>query len=118
MRVAAAWADAQDMLIIRFGDQMNNVAVTDGDKVSAEQVLGYHVDYYPINDVMAYYNAVSDEDVKALVAEYFKLYDHAPELEDGSLHQSMELRQGRNRHSSRAERHGCQRLHHQLQRFG
>ena len=52
MRVAAAWADAQDMLIIRFGDQMNNVAVTDGDKVSAEQVLGYHVDYYPINDVM------------------------------------------------------------------
>ena len=47
LRVAAAWADAQDMLIIRFGDQMNNVAVTDGDKVSAEQVLGYHVDYYP-----------------------------------------------------------------------
>ncbi len=82
MRVAAAWADAQDMLIIRFGDQMNNVAVTDGDKVSAEQVLGYHVDYYPINDVMTYYDAVSDEDVKALVAEYFKLYDHAPELED------------------------------------
>ena len=43
------------MLIIRFGDQMNNVAVTDGDKVSAEQVLGYHVDYYPINDVMTHY---------------------------------------------------------------
>ena len=36
MRVCAAWADAQDMLIIRFGDQMNNVAVTDGDKVEAE----------------------------------------------------------------------------------
>ena len=34
-RVCAAWADAQDMLIIRFGDQMNNVAVTDGDKVAA-----------------------------------------------------------------------------------
>ena len=45
---------------------MNNVAVTDGDKVSAEQVLGYHVDYYPINDVMTYYNAVDDADVKAL----------------------------------------------------
>ena len=81
MRVAAAWADAQDMLIIRFGDQMNNVAVTDGDKVSAEQVLGYHVDYYPINDVMTYYNAVDDADVKALVAEYFKLYDHDAALE-------------------------------------
>ena len=35
------WADSQDMLIIRFGDQMNNVAVTDGDKVEAEQRMGY-----------------------------------------------------------------------------
>ena len=44
MRVCAGWADSQDMLIIRFGDQMNNVAVTDGDKVEAEQRMGYHVD--------------------------------------------------------------------------
>ena len=35
MRVCAGWADSQDMLIIRFGDQMNNVAVTDGDKVES-----------------------------------------------------------------------------------
>ena len=41
MRVCAAWADSQDMLILRFGDQMNNVAVTDGDKVEAEQRMGY-----------------------------------------------------------------------------
>ena len=46
MRVCAAWADSQDMLILRFGDQMNNVAVTDGDKVEAEQRMGYHVDYW------------------------------------------------------------------------
>ena len=82
MRVAAAWADSQDMLIIRFGDQMNNVAVTDGDKVEAELKLGYHVDYCPINDVMAYYNAVDDKDTRALVQQYFADYDHAPELED------------------------------------
>jgi L-arabinose isomerase len=82
MRVAAAWADAQDMLILRFGDQMNNVAVTDGDKVSAEQVLGYHVDYCPVNDLMKYYHAVEDGDVKALVDTYFREYDHAPELEN------------------------------------
>ena len=81
MRVCAGWADAQDMLIIRFGDQMNNVAVTDGDKVSAEQVLGYHVDYCPVNDLMKYYNAVEDKDVQAMVDTYFKEYDHAPELE-------------------------------------
>ena len=40
MRVAAAWADAQDMLIIRFGDQMNNVAVTDGDKGQRRTSIG------------------------------------------------------------------------------
>ena len=81
-RVCAAWADAQDMLIIRFGDQMNNVAVTDGDKVAAEQVLGYHVDYYPINDVMAYYDKVTDTETKELVATYFKEYDHDATLEN------------------------------------
>ena len=81
-RVCAAWADAQDMLIIRFGDQMNNVAVTDGDKVAAEQVLGYHVDYYPINDVMAYYDKVTDTETKELVATYFKEYDHDTAVEN------------------------------------
>ncbi len=77
-RVAAAWADAKDMLIIRFGDQMNNVAVTDGDKVSAEQVLGYHVDYCPVSELMEYYKKVEDKDVDALVAEYEKLYKVVP----------------------------------------
>ena len=81
-RVAAAWADSQDMLILRFGDQMNNVAVTDGDKVEAELRLGYHVDYTPVSELMEYYKKVSDEDVDALVATYFQLYAHAPELED------------------------------------
>ena len=82
MCVAAAWADAQDMLIIRFGDQMNNVAVTDGDKVEAELKLGYHVDYCPVNDLMEYYDTVEDKDIEELVGQYFAEYDHVPELED------------------------------------
>ena len=82
MRVCAGWADSQDMLILRFGDQMNNVAVTDGDKVEAEQRLGYHVDYCPVNNLMEYFKEVSDEDVNALVATYFKEYDHDAALED------------------------------------
>ena len=82
-RVCAAWADAQDMLIIRFGDQMNNVAVTDGDKVAAEQVMGYHVDYCPVSELMEAQNQVNDEDVKALVDEYFSLYEHDAAMEDG-----------------------------------
>jgi len=81
-RVCAAWADSQDMLVLRFGDQMNNVAVTDGDKVAAEQVLGYHVDYMPFSEVMTFFNDIKDADVDELVGVYFKEYDHAKELED------------------------------------
>ena len=61
---------------------MNNVAVTDGDKVEAEQRLGYHVDYCPVNDLMEYYKKATDEEVKALVDTYFKLYEHDAALED------------------------------------
>nr|WP_139265146.1 L-arabinose isomerase [Bacteroides ihuae] len=74
MRVSAGWADAQDMRIIRFGDQMNNVAVTDGDKVEAELRLGYHVDYYPIANLVAVLNKVTDEEIQALVATYEEEY--------------------------------------------
>ncbi|MDI9552062.1 MAG: L-arabinose isomerase [Bacteroidales bacterium] len=81
-RVAAAWADAQDMRIIRFGDQMNNVAVTDGDKVEAEMRLGYHVDYVPFSEIMPYFDKVLDTDVEELVQIYFKEYDHDEALED------------------------------------
>jgi len=84
-RVAAAWADSQDMLILRFGDQMNNVAVTDGDKVAAEQVLGYHVDYMAFSDVLPYFDAVKDADVDDLVENvYFKEYEVADALKDKS----------------------------------
>ncbi|MDR3117824.1 MAG: L-arabinose isomerase [Mediterranea sp.] len=79
MRVAAAWADAQDMLIIRFGDQMNNVAVTDGDKVDAEIKLGYHVDYCPIAILAAYQNDVTEADIDRLVETYGKEYAVAPD---------------------------------------
>ena len=81
-RVCAAWADSQDMLILRFGDQMNNVAVTDGDKVEAEIRLGYHVDYMPFSEAMTYFDAVKDADVEQLVGEYFRLYAHDAALED------------------------------------
>ncbi len=83
MRVAAAWADAQDMLIIRFGDQMNNVAVTDGDKVEAEMRLGYHVDYQPIGQLVAIQDKVTDADIAELVAIYEKEYDLADNCKEG-----------------------------------
>ncbi|GHV64271.1 L-arabinose isomerase [Bacteroidia bacterium] len=84
MRVAAAWADSQDMRIIRFGDNMNNVAVTDGDKVEAEIRLGYHVDNAPIAKLVPYVEAVSEAEIDALVAEYEKLYDFAADCKKGA----------------------------------
>jgi L-arabinose isomerase len=84
MRVAAAWADAQDMRIVRFGDNMNNVAVTDGDKVEAEIRLGYHVDYYPIGDLVAYQDQVTEQQVDELVAVYEKEYDFADNCKKGA----------------------------------
>ncbi|HHX31900.1 MAG TPA: L-arabinose isomerase [Bacteroidales bacterium] len=83
MRVAAAWADAQDMTIVRFGDNMNNVAVTDGDRLEAELRLGYHVDYYGIGELVAYQDKVTESDINDLVSEYEKLYSFADNCKKG-----------------------------------
>jgi L-arabinose isomerase len=83
MRVATAWADAQDMVIVRFGDNMNNVAVTSGDNLEAEIRLGYHCDYYGVGDLVAYQDEVTDADIDALVAEYEKEYILAEDCKAG-----------------------------------
>ncbi|MDR2840892.1 MAG: L-arabinose isomerase [Paludibacter sp.] len=84
MRVCAAWADSQNMRIIRFGDNMNNVAVTDGDKVEAEIRFGYHVDNAPIAKLVSYVDAVSETEINTLIAEYQKLYDFADNCKPGA----------------------------------
>jgi L-arabinose isomerase len=83
MRVSAAWADAQDMRIVRFGDQMNNVAVTDGDKVDAEIKFGYHVDYCPIAELVAVQNTITDAEVAELLNTYEKEYEVAGDCKEG-----------------------------------
>ncbi len=83
MRVCAGWADSQDMLIIRFGDNMNNVAVTDGDKVEAEMRLGYHVDNAPIATLLPYVEAVTDSEIEAAIASYEQVYDFASDCKKG-----------------------------------
>ncbi len=73
-RVAAGVADAKNVRCLMFGMNMNNVAVTDGDRVEFEQRLGYHVDYYPVSSLMEYFKQVTDAEADALVEEYKKLY--------------------------------------------
>ena len=73
-RVAAGVKDAHNVRCLMFGMNMNNVAVTDGDRVEFEQRLGYHVDYYPVSSMMEYWRQVTDAEVDALVEEYKKEY--------------------------------------------
>ncbi|MDO4575693.1 MAG: L-arabinose isomerase [Planctomycetia bacterium] len=77
-RVCAAWADQQRLKILRFGDNMNNVAVTDGDRVEAESVLGYHVDYVPVGDLAEVQQSVTQAEIDELLTQYETEYAFAP----------------------------------------
>jgi len=74
VRAAAAWHDSQGAKVARFGDNMRNVAVTEGDKVSAQIKLGYEVHGYAIGDLVKFIEAVTDSQVKTLVDEYKSMY--------------------------------------------
>jgi len=63
MRAACAWADWQGTRVVRLGDNMREVAVTEGDKVEAQLRLGYAVNGYGVGDVVTYVNEVADAEV-------------------------------------------------------
>jgi L-arabinose isomerase len=74
IRAAAAYDDALNMKIARFGDNMRDVAVTEGNKVSAQIKMGYSVYGYGIGDLVKVVNDVSGGSVKRLLEEYSALY--------------------------------------------
>ena len=78
-RAAAGWHESQHLKVARFGDNMRDVSVTDGDKVSAEATLGYSVNGYGIGDLAARMNQFSDAEVATLVAQYREDYSIAKE---------------------------------------
>jgi L-arabinose isomerase len=83
-RAAAARAALARMRVARFGDNMRNVAVTEGDKVEAELRFGVSVNTYGVNDLVSVVDAIEDKRIDDLVAEYEDLYDVAPELRAGA----------------------------------
>jgi L-arabinose isomerase len=90
IRAAAAWHDAQGARVARFGDNMREVAVTEGDKVEAQIQLGYSVNGFGIGDLVKVVNGVSEAEIDRLVAEYDDIYTVAEELRpDGSQRQSL-----------------------------
>ncbi|MBU4408724.1 MAG: L-arabinose isomerase, partial [Actinobacteria bacterium] len=89
-RAALGRAEMATMKLVRFGDNMRNVAVTEGDKVEAERRFGVSVNTYGVNDLVAVVDAVSDAEISALVAEYLDSYDVAAELLPGAeRHESL-----------------------------
>src|SRR5690242_16659269 len=90
MRAAAGWNDWQNARFCRFGDNMRQVAVTDGDKVEAELKFGYSVNTHGIGDLVKLINEVADADVNKLIQEYQDNYKLDESLNHGNeKHQSL-----------------------------
>jgi L-arabinose isomerase len=82
-RAALAWDDMQGAKFARFGDNMREVAVTEGDKVAAQIKFGFSVNGYSLGDLNKYVEAVSDTEVKTLLQEYEDSYVLQAELTAG-----------------------------------
>lgn len=89
-RAAAGWNDWQQAKFVRFGDNMRNVAVTEGDKVEAEITFGYSVNTYGVGDLVKTINEVTEHSIDLLIEEYEDSYVLVDELlRGGSRHQSL-----------------------------
>ena len=92
-RAASARHDWERGRIARIGDNMREVAVTEGDKVEAQRRLGFSVNTFGVGDLAARVDAASDADVDVLIEAYLDTYDVAPVLRPGAERASS-LRDG------------------------
>lgn len=92
MRAAAAWHDWQNGKVARFGDNMREVAVTEGDKVEAQIKFGYSVSGYGVGDLVKAIKEVPEQDVAQLVEEYISTYDvNKAGLPGGEYHPNVRV---------------------------
>jgi L-arabinose isomerase len=82
-RAACGWHEAHGLRVARFGDNMRQVAVTEGDKVEAQARLGFAVNGYGVNELVDRVAAVGDAAVDDLVDAYDDAYDVAVTLRRG-----------------------------------
>ena len=80
MRTAVAWDASRRLKVARFGDNMRNVAVTEGDKVEAQIKFGWAIDGYGVGDLADRVAKVTDEEVARALSQYEELYDIAPSV--------------------------------------
>src|ERR1700729_2552805 len=90
LRAASGWQTSQGLRIARFGDNMRDVAVTDGDRIEAQRTFGWSTQTYGVNDLVADVEDATDDAIDSLVNDYERRYDLAAELgSDGARSQSL-----------------------------
>ncbi len=75
MRSAIGYAESKSLKVVRFGDNMRQVAVTEGDKVGVQMQLGWQVNTWAVGDLVAEMDKVTEAEIDALMAEYAEKYD-------------------------------------------
>jgi len=90
MKAAVGVAVSKQMKVMRFGDNMREVAVTEGDKVEVQTKLGWQVNTWAVGDLVKEMNAVTDAEVDALMETYKKDYDIATDNTDAIRYQARE----------------------------
>ncbi|MEX2594209.1 MAG: L-arabinose isomerase [Anditalea sp.] len=87
-RAACGWNDWQGAKLVRFGDNMRHVAVTEGDKVEAEIKFGFSVNTHGIGDLVQVINQISDQEIDHLIAAYEDHYRITAALREGGAKHS------------------------------
>ncbi len=90
MRAAIGVSVSKSLKVMRFGDNMREVAVTEGDKVEAQIKLGWQVNTWPVGTLVEYMDAVSDAEVEAQIEEYKVNYVLATEDVEAVRYQARE----------------------------
>jgi L-arabinose isomerase len=94
VRAACGWAETRRMKVARFGDNMREVAVTEGNKVSAQKQFGYSVNGYGVGDLVAEIGKVGDAEADALVRQYREQYDVRTSDGQASLREQARIEAG------------------------
>ncbi|RKD33099.1 L-arabinose isomerase [Lacrimispora algidixylanolytica] len=82
MRTAVGVMESSHVRVVRFADNMRNVAVTEGDKVEAQLKFGWEIDAYPVNEITDYVKDVKEGEISSLVEEYYSRYEIVTEGRD------------------------------------
>ena len=90
MKAAVGVAVSRSMKVMRFGDNMREVAVTEGDKVEVQRKLGWQVNTWAVGDLVKGMNAVTEEEIDELTARYRDAYDVATEDLEAIRYQARE----------------------------